>query len=77
MLEDKLIIREFNRGNRQALHRAYEKYKEDLMTLATALLYDKNAAEDVVQDVFVSLIKSAARGSAPAPVQWDEIQGDC
>ncbi|MHC4647934.1 MAG: sigma-70 family RNA polymerase sigma factor, partial [Planctomycetota bacterium] len=31
------------------------------MTLATALLYDKNAAEDVVQDVFVTLIKSPAK----------------
>ncbi|HUT28710.1 MAG TPA: RNA polymerase sigma factor [Sedimentisphaerales bacterium] len=61
MLEDRLIIREFNRGNRQVLRQAYEKYKQDLMTLATALLYDKNAAEDVVQDVFVTLIKSAAR----------------
>ncbi len=61
MLEDRLIIREFNRGNRQVLRQAYEKYKENLMTLATALLYDKNAAEDVVQDVFVTLIKSAAR----------------
>jgi RNA polymerase sigma-70 factor (ECF subfamily) len=61
MLEDRLIIREFNRGNRQVLRQAYEKYKEDLMTLATALLHDKNAAEDVVQDVFVTLIKSAER----------------
>ncbi|MHC4620902.1 MAG: RNA polymerase sigma factor [Planctomycetota bacterium] len=61
MLEEKLIIREFNRGNRQVLRSAYEKYKEDLMTLAVALLYDKNAAEDVVQDVFVSFIKSAER----------------
>jgi RNA polymerase sigma-70 factor (ECF subfamily) len=61
MLEDRLIIWEFNRGNRQVLRRAYEKYKEDLMTLAIALLHDKNAAEDVVQDVFVTLIKSAER----------------
>jgi RNA polymerase sigma-70 factor (ECF subfamily) len=61
MPEEKLIIREFNRRNRQVLHRAYEKYKEDLMTLATALLYDKNAAEDVVQDAFVSVVRSAER----------------
>ncbi|MHC4156568.1 MAG: RNA polymerase sigma factor, partial [Planctomycetota bacterium] len=61
MLEDRLIIREFNRGNRQVLRQAYEKYKEGLMTLATALLYDRNAAEDVVQDVFVTLIKSPAK----------------
>ena len=61
MIEDRLAIWEFNRGNREILLRVYEKYKVDLMTLATALLYDKEAAEDVVQDVFVSFIKSAKR----------------
>ncbi len=61
MLEDKLIIYQFNRGNRQVLRRVYEKYKKDLMTLATALLYDRNAAEDVVQDVFASFIESAEK----------------
>jgi RNA polymerase sigma-70 factor, ECF subfamily len=61
MLEDKLIILQFNHGNRQVLRRVYEKYKKDLMTLATALLYDKNAAEDVVHDVFVSFIESAEK----------------
>ncbi len=61
MLEDKLIIYQFNRGNREVLRRVYEKYKKDLMTLATALLYDRDAAEDVVQDVFASFIESAER----------------
>jgi RNA polymerase sigma-70 factor (ECF subfamily) len=61
MLEDYAAIREFNRGNREVLRRVYEKYKVDLVTLAAALLYDKDAAQDVVQDVFVSLIKSADR----------------
>jgi len=61
MLEDKLIIWEFNHGNREVLRRVYEKYKKDLMTLATALLHDRNAAEDVVQDVFASFIESAER----------------
>lgn len=35
MLEDKLIIWEFNRGNRGILRRIYEKYKKDLMALVT------------------------------------------
>jgi RNA polymerase sigma-70 factor (ECF subfamily) len=61
MLEDKRIIREFNRGNREVLRQVYDKYKRDLMTLATALLYDRDAAEDVVQDVFASFIESAQR----------------
>lgn len=61
ILEDKRVVWEFNRGNRDVLHQVYEKYKKDLMTLAIALLYDKNAAEDVVHDVFVSFIRSAGQ----------------
>ena len=59
MLEDKLLIFKFNRGNRQALQDIYERYKDDLVTLAAALLIDVNSAEDVVHDVFVSFIESA------------------
>ncbi len=61
MLEDRLLIWKFNRGDREVLRRIYEKYKDDLLTLATALLYKKDSAEDVVHDVFVSFIKSAER----------------
>ena len=59
MFEDKLLIFKFNRGNRQALLDIYEKYKDDLVTLAAALLIDVNSAEDAVHDVFVSFIESA------------------
>jgi len=38
MLEDKLLILKFNRGKKQVLHRIYEKYKDDLVTLAGAAL---------------------------------------
>ncbi len=61
MLEDKLLIFRFNRGNRDALRAIYEKYKDDLVTLAAALLIDINSAEDVVHDVFVSFIESAEK----------------
>jgi RNA polymerase sigma-70 factor (ECF subfamily) len=61
MLEDRLLIWKFNRGNRDVLRRIYEKYKDDLVTLAAALLNDKNDAEDAVHNVFVSFIKSADR----------------
>lgn len=61
MLEDKLLIFKFNRGNRDALRSIYEKYKDDLVTIAAALLIDKNSAEDVVHDVFVSFIESARK----------------
>jgi len=59
MLEDKLLIFKFNRGNRDCLRIIYEKYKDDLVTLAAALLTNVGAAEDVVHDVFVSFIESA------------------
>jgi RNA polymerase sigma-70 factor (ECF subfamily) len=61
MLEDKLLIWKFNRGNREALRSIYEKYKNDLVTLAAALLTDVSSAEDVVHDVFVSFIESSRK----------------
>jgi len=61
MLDEKLLIWKFNRGSKDVLRRIYEKYKDDLVTLAAALLNDKNAAEDTVHDVFVSFIKSAEK----------------
>ena len=61
MLEDKLLIWKFNRGNRDALRSIYEKYKDDLVTLAAALLNNVSSAEDVVHDVFVSFIKSSGK----------------
>ena len=61
MLEDKLLIWKFNRGNRDVLRSIYEKYKNDLVTLAAALLVDVSSAEDAVHDVFASFIKSADR----------------
>ncbi len=61
MLEDKLLIWKLNRGNKDVLRRIYEKYKDDLVTLAAALLNEKSAAEDTVHDVFVSFINSAEK----------------
>ncbi len=61
MLEDKLLIWKFNRGDRGALRGVYEKYKDDLVTLAAVLLIDVSLAEDVVHDVFVSFIESSRK----------------
>ncbi|MBN2589047.1 MAG: RNA polymerase sigma factor, partial [Sedimentisphaerales bacterium] len=58
MLEDRLLIWKFNKGKKDVLERIYAKYKDDLMTLSIALLYDKSVAEDVVHDVFVKFIRS-------------------
>ncbi len=61
MLEDKLLIWKFNRGDRGALRGVYEKHKDDLVTLVAALLADVSSAEDVVHDVFVSFIESSGK----------------
>jgi len=45
----------------QALRRIYEKYKEDLFTIAVSLVADKHLAEDCLQDVFVHLAEAAGR----------------
>ncbi len=54
MLDEKRLIRELKRGSKQALRQIYMEYKDNLLTIATALLHDNNAAEDVLHDVFVS-----------------------
>jgi RNA polymerase sigma-70 factor (ECF subfamily) len=61
MMEDRLLIWRFRRGSRDALRRVYEKYKNDLLKLAVALVTDVNTAEDIVQDVFVSFARSGTR----------------
>jgi len=57
LIEDKILIWRFNRGDCGAVRQIYEKYKNDLVALAAALLKDKSAAEDVVHDVFVAFLK--------------------
>ncbi len=57
MLEDRLLIVRCKYGSRAAFQRIYEKYEGHLRTLAGNLLQDRTAAEDVVHDVFVSLLQ--------------------
>jgi len=59
MLEDNILAWKLRRGNKDVIHVLYEKYKDDLLRLAIALLNDVSASEDVVHDVFLSFVKSA------------------
>jgi RNA polymerase sigma-70 factor (ECF subfamily) len=59
MLEDKLLLWKFKRGSTEALERIYDKYEAHLITVATALLNNTHAAEDVLHDFFVSFVQSA------------------
>ena len=61
MFEDRWLIAKFNRGDKGVLHRLYDKYKDDLVTLAAALLLDRSVAEDVVHDVFIAFLDTAGR----------------
>jgi RNA polymerase sigma factor (sigma-70 family) len=61
MLEDKILIWKFKTGGKEALRAIYDRYADDLLNLSANLLGDSLAAEDVVQDVFVTLAQSADR----------------
>jgi RNA polymerase sigma-70 factor (ECF subfamily) len=61
MIEDKLLIWKFKRGSGDALSRIYQKYKDSLLRVASGLLNDSAAAEDIVHDCFVSLAQSAEK----------------
>ncbi|MHC4517648.1 MAG: RNA polymerase sigma factor, partial [Planctomycetota bacterium] len=58
MFEDDILKWKFKRGSDEALTLIYEKYLNPMLTLAMGLLSDPVAAEDVVQDVFVSFAQS-------------------
>ena len=61
MIEDKLLVWKFKNGSNEALCRIYEKYKDNLLRLASGLLNDRTVAEDIVHDCFVSFAQSADR----------------
>ncbi|MHC4691425.1 MAG: RNA polymerase sigma factor [Planctomycetota bacterium] len=56
-MEDKLLVTGCKRGSKAALQSIYEKYKEDLLILAIALLNDAGDAEDVLHDVFIAFVR--------------------
>ena len=58
MLEDKLLVWRFNRGDPDALRSIYLKYRIDLLKVAAALLNNRDHVEDVVHDVFVSFAQT-------------------
>ncbi len=56
--QDRLLVEQrLKRGDKQALHQVYERYKHSLVTLAGALLHDPGDAQDVVHDVFSHFIQ--------------------
>ncbi|MHC4619647.1 MAG: RNA polymerase sigma factor [Planctomycetota bacterium] len=60
-IEDRLLVWRFKHGSGEALCRIYEKYKDNLLKIASGLLNDAAAAEDIVHDTFVFLAQSAEK----------------
>ncbi len=55
MFQDRELVERLCRGDREALRRLYETYKDDLLTIASCMLADRAEAEDCLHDLFVSL----------------------
>src|SRR3989304_3290493 len=61
MIEDRVLVWRFNRGDPAALRRIYEKYRAPLLKVAAALLNDRSGVEDVLHDVFVDFAQTVGR----------------
>jgi len=61
MLEDRILVWRFNRGDAAALCRIYEKYRDRLLQVAAALLNDRSGVEDVLHDVFVEFAQTTGQ----------------
>lgn len=59
MQEEQTWLQQLQRGESEGLHRIYERYKDDLLTIAAGLLVDRASAEDCLHDVFVHLATHA------------------
>ena len=60
-IEDKLLIWKLKRGSSDALCHIYKKYKDNLLRLASSILNDATAAEDIVHDFFVDFAQSPGK----------------
>lgn len=61
MIEDRVLVWRFNRGDPAALCRIYEKHRDGLLKVAAALLHDRSGVEDVLHDVFVDFAQTTGR----------------
>ena len=59
-MKDRRLVHRLSRADPDALRQIYNRYKNDLLTVAIALLADPDAAEDCVHDVFVHFVSAPA-----------------
>ena len=55
MSSDKILVKKIKKGDSRSFEELFEKYYDRFFSLACALLHDENAAEDVLQNVFLKL----------------------
>jgi len=63
-IEDHVLVAQAARGEVEALAHLYDRYQSILMTVATRMLHDRQAAEDLVHDVFIEVWRHAHRYEA-------------
>lgn len=56
-LKDRRLIYRLSHADPDALRLIYNRYKNDLLTVAMALLADSDAAEDCIHDVFIHFVE--------------------
>lgn len=66
MSDDQLWIERLQQGDRQAVLHLYQRYKDDLLTVAACLLADLASAEDCLHDLFVKLASGQIRMIRPS-----------
>lgn len=65
---DQALFRRVRAGDEQALRGLFDRYSDQLVQVAHALLRDADAARDVVQEVFIALWNGRARRVIPDDV---------
>jgi RNA polymerase sigma-70 factor (ECF subfamily) len=68
MTPDQDLITGIGQGDRKAFAELYRMYQDRLYHYALGLLRSPEPAEDALHDVFVALVRPAARGNVPGNV---------
>lgn len=60
-MDDLDLVRRLREGDPTALRGVYQRYKDEMLTVACCLMGERSSGEDVLHDVFVSLAGVARR----------------
>lgn len=58
-MQDRHLLKRMRTGEVDALRQIFEKYRDDLFTVAVSLSQDNHVSEDCLQDVFVRLAENS------------------